>query len=154
MLLDMSYYAITEPIVQLFVGVDQRNWELASQSFAPEVLLDYSSMGGGAAQTLSPQKIMASWQAVLPGFEYTHHQLGNFLIQMSGEIAQVSCYGTATHYLSEQAEQEVWAVIGTYDFTLQKDAEQWKIHQMKFNFKYQSGNTQLLALAQERVKAS
>jgi hypothetical protein len=36
-----------ETVNKLFIGVDERNWELVSNVFADKVLLDYTSMAGG-----------------------------------------------------------------------------------------------------------
>ncbi|MNC50682.1 hypothetical protein D3C75_999400 [compost metagenome] len=57
--------------------------------------------------------------------------------------ATVFCYGTATHYL-EHKDGNVWTVVGSYDFDLNETDGGWRIVRMKFNFKYQDGNTGLL----------
>ena len=78
----------------------------------------------------------------------------NFLIDggCDGKKATVFCYGTATHYLSDDAGN-VWTVVGTYDFDLEeKDSGAWKISSMKFNFKYQDGNTSLPQKAMAQLK--
>ena len=106
-------------------------------------MLDYSSLNGTPAVSLTPQQITSSWKTILPGFEHTHHQVGNFIENINGDQADVFCYGTATHYLSDEAGS-VWSVVGTYEFVLQKSSDDsWKITSMKFNFKYQDGNTHL-----------
>lgn len=140
---------IRQVVTQLFVATDQRNWEKAKECFASKVVLDYSSMSGEPATELTPGEIISSWQSILPGFESTHHQLGNFLITIERDKAQTFCYGTATHYL----DNDLWTVVGSYDFKLLKDPEDtWKISQMTFHFKYQSGNTSLVEKAILSVK--
>lgn len=142
---------IQNTVTKLFVATDQQDWETLEKCFAKEVILDYASMTGNPAVTLAPKAIIESWQGVLPGFEHTHHQLGNFLVKVENGKASVFCYGTATHYLTNDSGN-IWAVVGTYDFDLVKDAENWTITKMKFNFKYQSGNTALPQRAMERTK--
>ncbi|WP_338237303.1 nuclear transport factor 2 family protein [Persicobacter diffluens] len=142
---------VNNTVVQLFIATDQRDWEALDQLFAPEVELDYLSMSGSPAAKLSPQEIADSWKAVLPGFEFTHHQLGNILTTVEGGYAHVFCYGTATHFLTDEAGN-VWTVVGTYDFDLHKQVGAWKITKMKFNFKYQDGNTGLPVKAMEKAK--
>lgn len=135
-------------VLQLFIATDQNNWELVEQCFSEEVLLDYSSMGNPKAN-LKPTEITAAWKKILPGFSHTHHQIGNIQESIEKNKAAVYAYGTATHYLEDESGN-VWTVVGTYNFELNKENGQWKINKMKFNFKYQDGNTKL---AQKAMKA-
>ena len=139
-------------VTNLFVATDQQNWQLVEQIFDNEVLLDYASMNGNPATSLSPQQITTAWKTILPGFEHTHHQLGNFLIEADENKASVYCYGTASHYLTDE-NGNIWIVVGSYDFELIKhDNGTWKITSMKFNFKYQEGNTSLPEKAMKKLK--
>ncbi len=137
---------------QLFIATDNRDWSSVMDCFAAEVRLDYSSMTGTEAVTLSPTAIVDSWKKILPGFKSTHHQIGNMMSKESLESAEVFCYGTASHYL-ENGKGNLWIVVGSYDFNLIKDeGNRWKISGMKFNYKYQDGNTELPVLAQNLLK--
>ena len=141
---------IQEKINTLFIATDQSNWEIVEQCFSQKVTLDYSSMTGQPASELTTKQIVESWKTILPGFDYTHHQLGNFIIQADNNTATVFCYGTATHFI-ESATDQTWTVVGSYDFDLVKKNSSWKISKMKFNFKYQSGNLKLPQLAISRA---
>ena len=143
-------YQIQKIITTLFVSTDQRAWTAVEACFAEEVLLDYTSMAGGSPARLSPREITESWKSIMPGFEATHHQLGNFMITVNGDKAKAFCYGTATHYLPD-AHGNVWTVAGTYSFELVRKDSQWKITSMQFNFKYQDGNTALPEKAQRSL---
>lgn len=139
-------------VIKLFVSTDNRDWEVVENTFNSTVLLDYSSMTRNPATELSPEQITDSWKSILPGFESTHHQLGNFQSQINGTKAKVTCYGTATHFLTDDGGN-TWTVVGTYDFILNQDPEgSWKISSMKFNFKYQDGNTLLPEKAINNLK--
>ncbi|MEL6557343.1 MAG: nuclear transport factor 2 family protein [Bacteroidota bacterium] len=141
-----------DAVNQLFVSSDQRDWNMVEQIFDDNVLLDYSSMSGNPAASLTPEAITTAWKGVLPGFEYTHHQIGNMLTTIDDNTAKVFCYGTATHYLTDE-EGNVWTVVGSYDFDLRLDAkDNWRVTSMKFNFKYQDGNTSLPEKAINRLK--
>ena len=143
---------IQDRVIALFVNSDKRNWEGVEAQMADSVLLDYSSMTGNPAATLNPKDITSAWATVLPGFTHTHHQIGNILVHIEGNEAKLSCYGTATHYLDND-EGSIWTVVGTYDFNLSKEGDTWKVTSMTFNYKYQSGNANLVALAIENVKS-
>lgn len=140
-----------ETVNYLFVNTDDRNWTNVENIFASEVILDYSSMNGQPAAILTPQQITNAWKTILPGFKFTHHQTGNFLVNENDKTATVFCYGTATHYL-ENEKGNLWTVVGSYNFDLVKDNKSWKISKMKFNYKYQTGNTSLPSLAIEKLK--
>lgn len=142
---------VNKKIVQLFVASDNCQWSKLESIFAPQITLDYESMTGVPAAPLTPKQIIDNWKSILPGFDATHHQLGNFITEIEGNTAKVFCYGTATHYLPHKLG-DIWSVIGTYLFELKKNHHDWQITKMTFNFKYQTGNKQLSQLAIENVK--
>ena len=141
---------IQEKINTLFIATDQQDWPTVEQCFSQHVVLDYSSMTGQAVAEITPQQIVESWKSILPGFENTHHQLGNFIVNEENDKATAFCYGTATHYI-ENENGNIWTVVGTYNFDLERDNSDWKISKMKFNFKYQSGNLDLPQMAINRL---
>ena len=139
-------------VTQLFVSTDQHQWNSVIDCFHSEVLMDYSSMNGNPATSQSPDEIVKAWKDILPGFEHTHHQLGNFLENFEGNSAEVFCYGTASHYLNDE-KGSLWLVVGSYDLELLKNEKgSWKIKSMKFNFKYQDGNLSLPEKAINKLK--
>ena len=143
---------INQLVTQLFVATDQQDWETVEACFAATVNLDYSSMSGNPAATVSPTEITTAWKGILPGFTHTHHQLGNFITMVDGNTAHVFCYGTATHYLEDE-KGNIWIVVGSYDFDLGIEGDNWKISSMTFHFKYQDGNTALAVKAIENAKS-
>ncbi|WP_422106325.1 nuclear transport factor 2 family protein [Winogradskyella sp.] len=142
---------IQETISKMFVNSDNRNWTKVEAQFAPKVTLNYASMTGNPAVEVSPKDITSGWKTVLPGFTFTHHQIGNFITEVNGDKAHSYCYGTATHYLDDD-NGNVWTVIGSYDFDLEKIDGNWRITAMTFNYKYQDGNTKLIEKAIENAK--
>ena len=144
---------IQETITKMFINSDTGNWEEVEVQFAPKVILDYGSMTGNPATKVSPKEITTGWKTVLPGFTNTHHQIGNFITKINGNKAHTLCYGTATHFL-EDDNGNVWTVVGSYDFDLKKMNGHWKITAMKFNYKYQDGNSKLIEKAIQNVKSN
>ena len=142
---------IQESIFRLFVATDQNEWEVLTTVFADSVKLDYTSMNHQPSAVLSSQEIIAQWRSVLPGFDHTHHQIGNVVVEEDEENAHAFCYGTATHYL-EHEKGHLWTVVGSYDFDMEKQNQQWVITTMRFNYKYQTGNTELVGQAIENQK--
>ena len=148
----MNNQQITETVNKLFISVDNRDWENVKLIFSDKVLLDYTSMTGGEPATLSSNQIIDSWKGILPGFDKTHHQLGNYIIETESGLSKVFCYGTATHYLANESQKNIWTVVGSYDLELKNIDSAWRITKMKFNLKYIDGNNDLPKMAQDRVK--
>lgn len=140
-----------ESIIQLFVSTDRQEWSQVEAVFSDKVELDYSSLTGSPVTELAPSDIVESWKGILPGFSHTHHQLGNFQSIIENETANVFCYGTAHHYL-EDNNGNVWVVVGSYDFKLIQVNYEWKITSMKFNYKFQDGNSALPEKAMNKLK--
>lgn len=142
----------TEIVTKLFVSTDQQDWKSVQETFSSTVHLDYSSMSGNPAANLNSKDIISSWKSVLPGFEFTHHQIGNFITTQESDKAHVFCYGTASHYLQDE-QGSVWTVIGSYDFDLKQNSEgQWEITSMTFHYKFQDGNPSLVQKAIQSLK--
>ena len=139
---------IINKVKQVFENTDARNWEGVARAFAPEVLLDYTSMAGGDPVTLSPAQIVESWSGLLPGFDKTRHMVHGFQVSQEPGKASVTNQGTANHYLNG----ETWTVVGHYEFELKKLDEKWRVSHMKFNLEFIDGNTELPRLAKERME--
>jgi hypothetical protein len=138
---------IEETITNIFNGSDKHNWEMVRNSFAEEVLLDYSSLSGQPAAIQKADDIVGAWKSFLPKFKFTLHLVTNFEIHTSGEKATTFCKGKAVHHLPGAEGGDVWTVYGTYDFNLQRIDDDWKVLSMKLNLLYQDGNKNLPAIA-------
>lgn len=149
----MDSLKIIETINSLFISVDNRDWKSVAETFHKKVELDYSSMGGGAPQILESKAIISSWMQILPGFDATHHQTGNFMVTVDKDVYFVFCYGTASHYLENQSENNIWTVVGSYNFEVKIYNNVPRITKMKFNLKFISGNNELPGLAKERIQS-
>ncbi len=146
----MENEEIIHAIAAVFSGADERNWEKVQHAMAENVLLDYSSLSGNAAATLSSKQIIETWKGFLPGFDRTHHQLSNFQVTQHGNTATIHCNGKANHFI----DKDVWTVEGTYDAEASKTNGQWLVTKLKFNLAKQSGNTNLPARAIENIKSN
>lgn len=138
------------PVIQaVFKGADARDWASVEQSFAPEVMYDYTSMAGGQPLTLTPAAITGMWKQFLPGFDKTEHRISDFMITDEGDTVAVQFNGHATHVI----DQAVWIVEGTYETRLSQITDRWQLTFFKFNLQRQKGDLQLPALAQQRAAA-
>ena len=142
-----DYQDIANAVARYFARVDQGDWDGTQALMTNPFHLDYASFGGGDPAYLNPADILATWSGFLPGFDHTHHQIGNLDVKIYGDSARVSCYGTASHSIDER----VWTVVGTYNIPLVRTGEGWKLSGIQFLYKYQTGATDLPAEAQQRV---
>src|SRR5688572_25330685 len=82
-------------ITELFVATDRKDWPAVARVFASDVRFDMSSAGAGPERSVSRESIAAGWETGLAPIEQVHHQVGNFVVHIHGQRAQVSCYGIA-----------------------------------------------------------
>ena len=136
---------IIETVNKLFYYTDIKNWKgLIHEVFASKVLFDMSSLGAEAAKTVSPEAICDQWEAGLQGLDAVHHQAGNYLVCVSGAIADVICYGIASHYkANDNRDKTTRTFVGSYRIKLEKQDEDWRISGFTFHLKYITGNLEL-----------
>jgi hypothetical protein len=136
---------IIDQINRLFIGTDNRDWEAVKHCFAANVLFDMSSMGAGEPKGISPDDIVAMWDTGLKPLQALHHQVGNYMVRINGAEAEAFFYGIAIHYLPNKTNNNTRTFVGSYEFQLGKESDEWKIHHFKFNLKFIDGNKELEA---------
>ena len=94
---------------------------------------------------MTSQDIVNAWDKGLKALKAIHHQAGNYVVTISGNEADVFCYGIATHYLPNRTNHNVRTFVGGYDFHLLKVNKVWHINKFKYNLKYIDGNPDLEA---------
>jgi hypothetical protein len=102
-----------------------------------------TSMAGGDPVDLTPDQITSAWDEGLKLLQAIHHQVGNFMVDIKDNEAELFCYGIACHYLENQTGENTRTFVGSYDFHLTRERADWKIDQFKFNLKYIDGNAEL-----------
>ena len=138
---------IKKNVVDIFEGADERDWTKVQKAMTENVLLDYTSMTGGDPALLSSKDITDSWANFLPGFDKTKHNLTNFKITTDDKLKAITFDGKADHFIGDK----IWTVEG--DYYAEADADN-KISLLRFNFKSQSGDTELPSKATERIQRS
>lgn len=133
---------VIEKVNELFIFTDNRDWAKVEQVFDSKVLFDMTSLAGGSPVEMSPKDITGAWDKGLKPLKAIHHQVGNYLVTIKGNTAEVFCYGIATHYLPNSSGQNTRTFVGSYNLRLQRKGI-WVIDQFKFNLKYIDGNPNL-----------
>lgn len=142
---------IIHTITSIFIHLDAHQWKKLTDHFADRVLLDYTSMADGEPVELTPAALADSWKKRHAGFESIQHAISNFLVTLDRDEADVFHYGTAWHHLPNNSGEDVWIVVGTYDYHLIQINEKWKVARMKFNLKFMDGNADMGRMAQEET---
>ena len=135
--------AVITTLNRLFRSVDEKDWKQAEDCLAPHVLLDVTSLGGSEPETTTGATIVDGWREGLGHLVATHHQVGNCEVDLHGEEATATCYGTAYHYLPNDSDRNTRTFVGTYDFRLRRRRGRWEVDLLRYNLKFLDGNTDL-----------
>lgn len=123
---------------------DQGAFEYLGRLFAPKLTVDYSALFGGAPESVARETLMKNWANFLPGFDTTFHEAGQIRLSINGDQADAAMDFTASHWLGEQG---FWQVAGTYQFTLEKAADNWEITSVKLTNPTEMGSREILGQA-------
>ncbi|TCL08110.1 SnoaL-like protein [Shimia isoporae] len=137
-------------VTSITVAVDRAAYDLAEGAFAPEVVIDYTSLWGGEPATTTPTALMDSWRGIVPGFDATWHELGPVTVNVSGDTATASAFIDARHWIGDR----LWRPVGTYHWDLAKLDGQWRVTRMELAMIEELGDRTLTALAMERAQQS
>ncbi|MCW3093646.1 MAG: hypothetical protein JWP81_4715 [Ferruginibacter sp.] len=131
---------IVEVVNKLFVYTDLQEWnKLQKEVFTREVFFDMSSLGGDKLTTTAVQ-ICEIWRNGFVGIDFVNHLAGNYLVEITGDAADVFAYATATHYKRAATNGKTREFVGTYNLHLINNATGWRIDKFKYNLKYAIGN--------------
>ena len=137
--------AVSNTVARFFAAVDRGDWERVAAYMSDPIHIDYESFGGGPPADSVPADVVARWRGILPGFDHTHHQLGNLDIEVDGDDAEVRAYVTAAHVIDDR----VWTVVGRYELRLRRLDGGWRLTVLRLVFSHQTGDVSLPAAAIE-----
>ena len=135
-------------------AVDAVDWPAVRRAFADAVEVDYTSLVGGQPARVAADQLIATWQALVPGFEATQHKIGPINIVGTGDQRSAETDVRGYHEIKGTPGGDAWIVVGKYTFQLSHGPAGWRITGMKLTVFYQEGNLGLPAIAQERAKSA
>ena len=144
---------VSNAVSRFFAAVDRFDWDAVNAIMTDPFHIDYSSFTGEEPLDRAPEEITGAWAGHLPHLDSVHHQIGNLIVEVDGERAEVQCHGTASHYLADHPGGDLQYFVGTYDLSLVNRDGHWKLSMMRFNFKYASGNMDIAYEAQRRSQS-
>lgn len=134
---------VIDCINRLFIGTDNRDWQMVGNCFADRVRFDMTSLAGGSPTILTPLQITDMWDRNLRPMKAMHHQAGNYRVQIEGDTARAFCYGIASHFRPTRSGRNTRVFVGSYEFEFARQADDWRITSFRFNCKYIDGNSEL-----------
>jgi hypothetical protein len=135
---------IVEIVNKLFVYTDNQEWrKLQDEVFTSQIELDMVSMGAPKPERVSSREICYRWEKAFKELDSVHHQAGNYIVKINGDIASVLAYSIASHYKESAKKEKTREYVGSYDLQLTKTYGEWRIEKFKFNLKYSTGNLAL-----------
>ena len=145
---------IQDAIATMLGAIDRLDWGTARAAFAPTVTVDYTSLFGGTAETLSAETLLERWRRLLPGFEATQHLIGPVIVTGDGgPAATAEAQVRGYHYVSGAQGGPMWMAAGRYRFAMERRDGEWRIGAITLHLAYQEGNRGLPETAQARVAA-
>jgi hypothetical protein len=136
---------------RMLYAIDALDWPAVREAFADEVRLDYTSLSGGAPETLAGDDLIARWQGLLPGFDATQHLIGPVVLTGEGGTGvRADAHVRGYHHIGDQGGGQTWAVHGHYVARLVDG----KITELTLTVFYQEGELGLPGEATERAATS
>jgi hypothetical protein len=146
---DPDVSRVIQLVSSIPLAVDLANYDLAEAAFAPSITVDYTSLWGGAPQTMTPGELMTGWRGIVPGFDATFHELSDVRATISGSKAIATANVDGRHWI----EGRLWRPVGTYHWDLEQIDGRWRVTRMVFAMTQEIGDRALAAEAMERAKA-
>ena len=137
-------------VASIPLAVDLGRYDLAEDAFAPEILIDYTSLWGGEPQRTTPAALIEAWRGLVPGFDATRHELVDVAAEVDGERATATARVDGRHWIGDA----LWRPIGVYRWSLVHRHGRWRVVAMTFDLTEEIGDRGLVAVAQKRAKRS
>jgi SnoaL-like domain len=149
--------SVSDVVTSMLQAVDNLDWNAIQAAFAPEVVVDYTSLWGGEAETVTVDELIGRWQGLLPGFDATQHLTGPIVVTAS-DGRSATCRTTVRgyhHVVDDAGGGATWMCGGQYVIGLARGAETdgWAISAITLLVTYEDGDRALTDLASERAAA-
>lgn len=120
----------TDIVVAYAMTLDARDWAGFRALFEDEIEIDYSSLG--SIRATLPADAWVERCKALGGFDATQHKVGNFVVAIERDAAQVTSYVDAAHFIRHEGRELAAFACGTYVHHLRRHVEGWKISRCTF----------------------
>lgn len=120
-------------------AVDAKDWRRARSFFAPNVAVDFSSLGGGAPSTITGEQLIDGWATNLKPSKTSFHARTNHQVVIEGERATMTSHGYAWNRLEGNGEP-LWEVWGVYTHRFERADGGWRVTGLSLKVSHERGN--------------
>jgi 3-phenylpropionate/cinnamic acid dioxygenase small subunit len=145
---------ISDVQLRYATGLDSRDWPLFRSCFADEIETDFTSVFGGTPRKTTADKWTEAARRTIVGLAAIQHMITNHVITVDGDTATSIAYVQARHYLPNDTGDSTQTMFGYYTNRFIRTRAGWKIRACKLTLTWQTGNSHIFTLANERMKAA
>lgn len=135
---------ITKLVQDLFSYLDSCEYEkLQNEVFAERLLFDVTS-AGGYCQDLTSKEVCGIFEMYLSNVDENSRTLGELLITINGNEAEVFTTATIVHYKKGTKKGNTREFRGDYQLGfIKSDAKSWRINSFIYILNHKNGNITL-----------
>lgn len=128
---------------------DSNDWEhLPASVFADEVLWNFESLDGQAAQAVSRSSLIDALRTAFAVFEATHHAITNHRVIVDKDVASVRAHVRAEHWFRSDlvpSGDNRWLIVGFYDDEAVRTPVGWRLRSVRLTVTHRE-NDHLFAM--------
>jgi hypothetical protein len=147
-----THEAVSGVFTRMLHALDLRDWQAMRDAFADHVDVDYRSLAGEPAATVSGDDLAGGWRSFVGAFDVTQHLTGPIVsVEMPGGEMKLATHVRGVHRIAGAAGGETWMVAGHYQARLVHRRAGWRILGLTLTVLYQEGNLELPRIARARA---
>ena len=132
-------FAVIETLDRYAVALDARDWSLLDRVFTAEATAEF-----GGIPCANRAEIRRLIERMLGGCGPTHHMLGVYRIDISGEGATSTC-SIRAHHVGRGAESQLeYECFGEYRDRLVRTPDGWRIAHRSMEITHETGTRAIL----------
>ena len=132
--------AIRNIITEYGRALDARDWDTQRSLYTDPFHLDFSSIGGPTGTT-SIDEFIGVLTAFFKRLRASQHMTNTLALDIAGDEASVVAMLHAQHYLPNEQGAPVQRMIGTYDLSLNRTEDGWRICNLVLKAEWNEGNS-------------
>ncbi len=121
-------------------ALDARDWDTQRSLYIDPFHLDFSSIGGPTG-TISIDEYMGVLTQFFNRLQSSQHITNTLALNITGDEANVIAMLHAQHYLPNNQGAPVQRMIGTYDLSMNRTENGWRIYSLVLKAEWSEGNS-------------
>ncbi|NKY60717.1 nuclear transport factor 2 family protein [Nocardia flavorosea] len=122
--------AVTETVTRYTYALDDRDWALLDEVFAPDAVVRYGA--AAAPEVRGRADIVAMIRSFLDRCGPSQHLLGNHIVDIDGDTASSVCKARVLHLGAGDNSNITYECVGVYRDRLTRSAHGWRIIERTF----------------------